>query len=122
MTPTASHPAPVSPPAAVLPSEDMLPITLRKDTRSSRNPHPIYNFLSYHHLSSPFCAFLSSLSSISVPKTVSEALSDPGWRQTMVDERTALLSNGTWDLVPLPLGKSLVGCPWIYIVKVGPNG
>ena len=40
----------------------------------------------------------------------------------MVDEMIVLHSNGTWDLVPLPLGKSLVGCWWIYVVKVGPGG
>ena len=40
----------------------------------------------------------------------------------MVDEMTALHSNGTWDLVSLPLGKSTVGCRWVYTVKVGPDG
>ena len=25
-------------------------------------------------------------------------------------------------VVPLPLGEFLVGCCWVYIVKVGPNG
>ncbi|KAL6321521.1 hypothetical protein AAG906_019701 [Vitis piasezkii] len=45
-----------------------------------------------------------------------------GWRQTMVDEMDALHSNGTWDLVVLPFGKSTVGCRWVYIVKVGPDG
>ncbi|RVW45712.1 Retrovirus-related Pol polyprotein from transposon RE1 [Vitis vinifera] len=35
---------------------------------------------------------------------------------------TALHSNGTWDLVSLPLGKSTVGCCWVYTVKVGPDG
>ena len=24
---------------------------------------------------------------------------------------------GTWDLVPLPLGKSVVGCRWVYKIK-----
>ncbi|RVW12980.1 Retrovirus-related Pol polyprotein from transposon RE1 [Vitis vinifera] len=51
-----------------------------------------------------------------------EALSHPGWRQTMVDEMAALHSNGTWDLVVLPPGKSTVGCRWVYAVKVGPDG
>ena len=46
-------------------------------TRSSRNPHPIYNFLTYHHLSSPYSAFVSTLSSVSVPQTGHEALSHP---------------------------------------------
>ncbi|RVW95818.1 Retrovirus-related Pol polyprotein from transposon RE2 [Vitis vinifera] len=45
-----------------------------------------------------------------------------GWRQAMVDEMAALHSNGTWDLVVLPSGKSTVGCRWVYTVKVGPDG
>ena len=40
----------------------------------------------------------------------------------MVDEMVALHSNRTWDLVVLPSGKSTVGCRWVYIVKVGPDG
>ena len=40
----------------------------------------------------------------------------------MVEEIDALYSNGTWDLVALPLGKSPVGCRWVYTMKVGPNG
>ena len=40
----------------------------------------------------------------------------------MVDEIAALHSNGTWDLVSLPPGKSTVGCRWVYTVKVGPDG
>ena len=40
----------------------------------------------------------------------------------MVKEMTALHSTGTWDLVPLPADKSLVGCRWVYIVKIGPDG
>ena len=34
----------------------------------------------------------------------------------------ALHSTGTWDLVPLPVGKSHVGSRWIYTVKIGPDG
>ncbi|RVW63210.1 Retrovirus-related Pol polyprotein from transposon RE1 [Vitis vinifera] len=45
-----------------------------------------------------------------------------GWRQAMVDEMAALHSNGTWDLVVLPSGKSTIGCHWVYTVKVGPDG
>ena len=40
----------------------------------------------------------------------------------MVDEMTALHSNGTWDIVVLPSGKSTVGCRWVYTVKVGLDG
>ena len=62
------------------------PIATRKGIRSTRNPNPIYTFLSYHRLSSPYYAFVSHLSSIAVPKTTSEALSDSRWRQAMIDE------------------------------------
>ena len=78
--------------------------------------------MSYHRLSTPYYAFVSTLSSVSIPKKLSEALSHPGWKQAMIDEMSALHSSGTWDLVPLPPGKSVVGCRWVYVVKVGPDG
>ena len=98
------------------------PIATSKGIRSTRNPHPIYTFLSYHRLSAPYFAFVSTLSSVPLPRNVHEALSDPGWKQAMIDEMAALHSSGTWDLVPLPPGKSTVGCRWVYAVKVGPDG
>ncbi|RVW60653.1 Retrovirus-related Pol polyprotein from transposon TNT 1-94 [Vitis vinifera] len=120
--PADSLPIPSASPAPALPSPNDLPIAVRKGTRSTHNPHPIYNFLSYHRLSSPYSAFVSAISSVSLPKSTHEALSHPGWRQAMVDEMAALHSNGTWDLVVLPPGKSTVGCRWVYAVKVGPDG
>ena len=92
----------------VLPSPVDLLIAVRKGTRSSRNPHPIYNFLTYHRLSSSYSAFISTLSSISLLKLCMRH-SHPGWKHAMVEEMTALHSTGIWDLVTLPAGKSLVG-------------
>ena len=40
----------------------------------------------------------------------------------MVEEIAALHSTGTWDLVILPIGKSLVGCRWVYTVNISPDG
>ena len=40
----------------------------------------------------------------------------------MAEEMDTLSSNGTWELVALPPGKSPVGCRWVYAVKVGPHG
>ncbi|XP_019181569.1 PREDICTED: uncharacterized protein LOC109176569 [Ipomoea nil] len=98
------------------------PIAVRKGIRSTRNSHPIYTFLSYDRLSSPYYAIVSHLSSGTIPKTTHQALSDPGWRQTMLTETEALQDSGTWELVPLPHGKFVIGCKWIYMVKVGPDG
>ena len=98
------------------------PISIRKGTRSSHNPHPIYTFLSYHHLSSSYSAFISTLSFVSLPNIVHEALSHPGWKQAMVDEMAALHSTSTWDLVLLPTNKSPIGCRWVYTVKIDLDG
>ena len=126
----APQPVPVHEPSASVPDQSSQPtsdppdppITIRKGNRITRNPHPIYNFVSYHRLSPVQCAFTSSLSSISIPKNVQEALSHPGWRQAMIEEMQALEFNQTWSLVPLPTGKNPVGCRCIFTVKVGPNG
>ena len=67
------------------------PLVLQKGIRSTHNTNPHYTFLSYHRLSSPHYAFVSSLSSISIPKTTSEELSHSGWRQAMVDEMSAFI-------------------------------
>ena len=74
--PTDSLPIHSASPAPVLPSPNDLPIAIRKGTRSTRNPHPIYIFLSYHRLSSPYSAFVSAISSVSLPKSTHEAYLD----------------------------------------------
>ena len=75
--PVDSLPIPSASPAPALPPSADLPIALRKGNRSTRNPHPIYN-LSYHRLSSPYSAFVSAISFVSLPKSTLEALSHPG--------------------------------------------
>ena len=40
----------------------------------------------------------------------------------MVEEMIALHFTGTWDLVPLPIGKSPISCRWVYTVKIGLDG
>ena len=40
----------------------------------------------------------------------------------MAEERQALTSTHTWDLVDLPPDKSVVGCKWVYEIKTHTNG
>ena len=40
----------------------------------------------------------------------------------MKEELDALSKNHTWDLVTLHLGKSVVGCKWIYKIKTRSDG
>ena len=50
-----------------------------------------------------------------------EALAHPGWRGAMIEEMNALTNSGTWDLVRLPVGKKVIGCRWVFTVKVNPD-
>ena len=40
----------------------------------------------------------------------------------MKEELDALTKNHTWDLVTLPPGQSVVGCKWIYKIKIHSDG
>ena len=102
--------------------ESDLPIALRKGMRSTHNPSPHYIALSYHRCHYLFYTCLSSISSVTIPKTIRKALAHPGWRQAMTDELSALHKSGAWELVPLPFGKSIVGCRWVFAIKVGTDG
>ncbi|CAH9128156.1 unnamed protein product, partial [Cuscuta epithymum] len=110
-----SCPEPVPASSDLVSASDLdLPIALRKGTRSCT--HPISSFVSYNQLSPASCSFIASVDSISVPKSVKEALSHPEWRHAMVEEMNALDLNGTWDLVDLPTGKKSIGCKWVFAV------
>jgi len=56
------------------------------------------------------------------PTTLDEALGDRNWAAAMENERQALLRNKTWHLVPLPKGKNVIGCKWVYKVKCKADG
>ena len=87
---------------------------------STTSPKPLYplaHYVSSHRLYSHFYAFLNSIDSISIPTTVDVALTSPPWRNAMLEELQALAKNDTWDLVPLPLGKHLVGSRWVYAIR-----
>eukprot|EP00253_Pinus_taeda_P014314 PITA_14314 len=56
------------------------------------------------------------------PDTFAEASGHPHWEAAMNEECHSLLANDTWDLVPLPKGRKLVRCKWVYRTKYGPDG
>ena len=88
----------------------------------AKTKYPISNHVSYHRLSKSYASYVLQLSSISIPSNIQEALGDTRWTQAMAEEMAALEKNSTWDLVPLPNGKKIVGCKWVFAVKHQTNG
>ena len=50
-------------------------------------------------------------------ETFAEASGNLHWDAAMDEEFRSLMVNDTWDLVPLPKGRKLVRCKWVYITK-----
>ena len=56
------------------------------------------------------------------PQSYAEAAGHPAWESAMEEEYNSLLENQTWDLVPLPSGRKLVRCKWVYRTKSVADG
>ncbi|KAG8486207.1 hypothetical protein CXB51_019494 [Gossypium anomalum] len=56
------------------------------------------------------------------PISIQEAFQSLQWTAAAQAEYQALLSNHTWDLMPLPVGRRAVGCKWISKVKRNDDG
>jgi hypothetical protein len=48
------------------------------------------------------------------PQTYGEATGNPFWESAMQEEYNSLLKQQTWDLFPLPSGRKIVRCIWVY--------
>ena len=54
------------------------------------------------------------------PNTYKQAMRCPDaelWQMAAEEEMTSLISNGTWDIVPLPKDRKAIGCRWVFKVK-----
>jgi hypothetical protein len=72
----------------------------------------------------PFFPIHLYISIGSYPNSHFEAAGKPLWKVSMDEEYSALMDNNTCDLVPLPKGRKIVRCQWIYqkrIVAYGEN-
>jgi len=64
---------------------------------------------------------LALLSTIE-PHNVNEASKYECWRQAMDEELVQIEKNDTWDLVPRPHDKNVIGTKWIFKNKLNENG
>lgn len=56
------------------------------------------------------------------PMTIVEARQNPNLAVAAEAEYRALLANHIWDLVPLPAGRRVVGCKWIFKLQKHADG
>ncbi|GJW42942.1 ribonuclease H-like domain-containing protein [Tanacetum coccineum] len=57
-----------------------------------------------------------------IPKNLSHVLKDPKWCNAIYDEYNALVKNGTWLLVPRPVGVNMVRSMWFFKHKFYADG
>lgn len=83
-------------------------------TRAKNNIHKPLTKINLH-------SQLSIISDLE-PTSVTQALKNHKWRQTISEEYDALVKNGTRDLVPLDPNHNLVGCKWFFQTTHKYNG
>ena len=103
--------SPAPAPAPALPEDHAQDIPLHHSTRVRSIPAHLLDYYCY-----------TALATLHEPHTYRKASTDPLWQISMKEELDALSKNHTWDLVTLPLGKSMVGCKWIYKIKTRSDG
>ena len=98
------------------PNDLDLPIAIRKGTRTCIKHH-LHLFMSHSNLSPRHRAFINSLNTIPIPKTLFEAIDNGNWKNAMEVDMALLEKNQTWELVKLPKGKKPVWCKWVFAMK-----
>ena len=71
-------------------------------------------FSCHDYLMSKSCHLMIS----SYPNSYYHSRKDPRWQVAMDEEMNSLQKNTTWELVPLPPGRKLVQCKWVFWTKV----
>jgi hypothetical protein len=69
-------------------------------------------------------AYLALVTSIkdSKPQTFAQAVDHQVWREAMVEKYDSIVRNDVWDVVPRPVGKSVVTSRWLYKTKITADG
>ncbi|GJS67119.1 ribonuclease H-like domain-containing protein [Tanacetum coccineum] len=57
-----------------------------------------------------------------LPRSHVHALRDPNWKEAMLDEYNALITNETWVLIPRPANVNVVRYMWLFKHKFNADG
>jgi hypothetical protein len=56
------------------------------------------------------------------PKNFNEASEDVNWLKSMNEELDQIEKNNTWELVPRPTDKNVIGSKWVFKNKMNEKG
>ncbi|XP_039011611.1 uncharacterized protein LOC120140699 [Hibiscus syriacus] len=83
------------------------------------NTHPMVT-RSKHGIFKP--KVLLAMEDTVIPTDIHQDMKSSKWTSAVHNELAALQRNGTWTLVPLPIGRTTVGCKWLFKQKKNPDG
>ncbi|KAG6406512.1 hypothetical protein SASPL_134116 [Salvia splendens] len=98
------------------------PVAHSDDFSQYSPPHNSFPNRNTQHSPSASDPVSTAQSSIDIPKASFDDDHASTWKAAMHAEFVALLKNKTWILTTLPPGKYLVGCTWIFKLKLHLSG
>jgi hypothetical protein len=83
----------------------------KRQFRESRPPERLGSYL----------AMVTSITDTE-PQTFAQAVDQQVWREAMLEEYDSIMRNDVWEVVPRPVGKSVVTSRWLYKTKYVADG
>ena len=105
-------------------SQEKLTINIQEHPSNTTNIHSMHT-ISKSDISKKrvFVATTKPLLSSDIePTSYTQASKESTWKKVMQEEYDALIKQITWNLTPLPPGKFVIGCKWVYCVKRNLDG
>ncbi|RXH78970.1 hypothetical protein DVH24_034177 [Malus domestica] len=65
---------------------------------------------------------LCTLDNSGEPSHYKQAVLSEDWRNAMKEEFEALQKQGTWELLPPPINRNVIGSKWVYKIKKDQDG
>ena len=59
---------------------------------------------------------------VTQPSSFQEDVQQPTWVDAMVEEYDSIVKKNSWEVVPRPVDKSMIGSRWVYKVKQVADG